>query len=620
MLALAAAEGVIYVGGDFDRVGDVGRRGLAAFSAASGALTAWNPQAGSQSVGEAVQGLVVRGGTLYAAGTFETVGEEQRHGFAAFELATGVLTAWDPKANYESVGGATTALGARVNALVVAGDAVFVGGFFNRIGAAARVNLAAVDARTGQALPWRADVDGFAVQTLAVVGDRLYVGGSIYDVPGLQRPYLASVSATTGQWLTWNPRPNGPVWSVVAGAGSVAVGGDFYGLGSERHDGLSAIDLATSAPLPFGARFRGIGGDYVFPTTLAAQGNTLFASGYCGPRNDCHRSRYLARFDTRTGAMRRWNALAGKSGMYGALAVHGRRLYVGGRFGTIGGRRRSNLAAIDTRTGRVTRWRADTDSDVRVLLVHGHTLHLAGAFRRVNGHRRNGTAAIDLRSGRLTAWNPHTGTCCGPDAMVVAGKRVYLGGRFLRKGDRPRFLVAANRTDGRLERWNPRLNGPVNTLAVIGDTVYAGGKFTSVSGARRHNIAAIDAATGTSTAWTPGATRGSGPYGDVWTLLATPAGLLASGDFDRLGGVAVEGFGVFPRVSAAVAQAAAGSQRDRPAIAPRLSQCQRLRARTPTCCSFRGGHLTSTRTAPSCAAVGPPAVFAHTPSRTRTKV
>lgn len=82
----------------------------------------------------------------------------------------------------------------------------------------------------------------------------------------------------------------------------------------------------------------------------------------------------------------------------------------------------------------------------------------------------------------------------------------------------------------------------MHALAVIGNTVYAGGEFTSVFGTRRKNIAAIDAVSGKPTAWNPGADA------EVRTFLATPAGLVASGYLTRLGGAAAEGFGAFPRV------------------------------------------------------------------------
>ena len=429
----------------------------------------------------------------------------------------------------------------------------------------------------GQALAWRADVGvgGSEVHTLAILDDRLYIGGEFDSVAGQPRKNLAAVSVTTNELLPWDPRPDSTVFALAVNAGRVVVGGAFHGLGSEVHNRLGAIDLGTGTPLPFSARFRGLGRDRISVTTLEVQGDSVFAAGFCGPGN-CRRSRYIARFDRQTGRMQRWNVPAGKpgdhdgfAGTYNALAASGRRLYVGGGFQAIGGRPRENLAAVDTRTGRVTRWRADTNGVIGDLLVHGHTLYLIGGFTRVDGHRRKGAAAIDLRSGRVTAWNPSVGLwdpdlgCCFLDAIVVAGQRVYLGGYFDRVGDhRRRYLVAVNRTDGRLERWNPRLNGGVNTLAVIGDTVYAGGRFTSVSGARRKYIAAIDAADGTPTAWNPDAD------GEVFHLLATPAGLLADGGFDRLGGVNVEHFGLFPRVETAAAHASARSRLDRTALAP----------------------------------------------------
>ena len=206
---LAAANGVIYVGGKFARIGGADRQDLAAFGAADGALTAWDPRVQGPEGPTGVEALLVEGGTLYAGGSFTTVGGQPRRGLAAFDLATGALTAWDPQADYQTPGD-STGPGTEVDALVAAGDTVYVGGIFNRIGAAARASLAAVDARTGQALPWVADVEGFVVSNLALVGDRLYVGGGQFDTIARERPTLASVSATTGQWLTWDPRPNGP--------------------------------------------------------------------------------------------------------------------------------------------------------------------------------------------------------------------------------------------------------------------------------------------------------------------------------------------------------------------------------------------------------------------------
>jgi hypothetical protein len=71
-----------------------------------------------------------------------------------------------------------------------------------------------------------------------------------------------------------------------------------------------------------------------------------------------------------------------------------------------------------------------------------------------------------------------------------------------------------------------------------------------VGGARRRYLAAFGAASGAVKVWSPGAGA------ELLNLLATPAGLLAQGEFGSVGDVSAEGFGLFPRVGAAVAHAA----------------------------------------------------------------
>ena len=87
---------------------------------------------------------------------------------------------------------------------------------------------------------------------------------------------------------------------------------------------------------------------------------------------------------------------------------------------------------------------------------------------------------------------------------------------------------------------------------MIDNTVYVGGRFTSISGVRRRHIAALDARTLRPTPWNPGAN------GDVQELLATPAGLLVHGEFDELGGVQNRGLGVFPLVRSGDARLRSG--------------------------------------------------------------
>jgi hypothetical protein len=533
--ALAGAGGLIYAGGDFWRAGGARRGHLAAFDAGSGAITAWDPDAFSGSIHTHIEALAVNAGRLYAAGDFATVDGRDRFGLAAFDVATGALTAWDPKPDFPGA-----------SAIAVQGETVYVGGFFDRIGNARREHLAALDALTGRALPWRADVEGAdgygLVSALAVVGDQLYLGGSFDTIAGQPRANLAAVDATTGAVSPWDPRPSDVVWSLAAANAQVVAGGDFAGINSQYRDRLAAIDLNTGALLPFDPTFRSTTyGGWVDVKTAAPNGDTVFAGG--AQRHGSRRRLYLVQLDARTGRMLRSNPLGGSSGAINALVVHGSRLFVGGRFSRIGGHRRRCLAALDTRTARPTPWHADTNGVVHLFVVAGRTLYIAGNFTRVDGHRRIGAAAIDLRSSRLTRWNPNLDHP-GVTAIAVAGKRVYLAGHFQHvAGRHRRYLAAVSRSDGRVQRWNPRVNSGVNTITVIDDTLYLGGKFTSVSGAHRRHIAALHAATGTPTAWNPGAS------GEVFSLLATPAGLLVSGQYGALAGVSLAGLGMFPRIS-----------------------------------------------------------------------
>jgi hypothetical protein len=83
--------------------------------------------------------------------------------------------------------------------------------------------------------------------------------------------------------------------------------------------------------------------------------------------------------------------------------------------------------------------------------------------------------------------------------------------------------------------WNPNPDRPVSALAVAGDTVYAGGSFTTVGGQARNNLAALDATTGAATAWNPNVVGGVGPFGFSWVGALAVAGdtVYAAGELRR---------------------------------------------------------------------------------------
>jgi hypothetical protein len=90
-----------------------------------------------------------------------------------------------------------------------------VGGSFSSVGSVERTGLAAVDPRSGAALPWDAHVEG-QVLTLATRGRSLYLGGRFLAVGGESRAHLAAVDASNGSVLAWNPGASGEVYALAA--------------------------------------------------------------------------------------------------------------------------------------------------------------------------------------------------------------------------------------------------------------------------------------------------------------------------------------------------------------------------------------------------------------------
>jgi hypothetical protein len=116
-------------------------------------------------------------------------------------------------------------------------------------------------------------------------------------------------------------------------------------------------------------------------------------------------------------------------------------------------------------------------------------------------------AALDTTTGAATSWDPNPNSPVF--TLAVSGNTVYAGGFFTTLGSAPatarNFLAAIDATAGTATSWNPDPNAPVNALAVSGRTVYAAGIFSTIGSApttTRNYIAALDE-TGAATSWAP---------------------------------------------------------------------------------------------------------------------
>jgi len=149
---------------------------------------------------------------------------------------------------------------------------------------------------------------------------------------------------------------------------------------------------------------------------------------------------HAAAIDARTGRLLHWNPRV--NGRVNAIAVFRRRVYVGGVFTSVGGKRRRNVAAVGRRRGHVKRWNPGADANVHVIRIgRSGGVYLGGEFGRVAGGTRHGLAKVSA-TGALKSWAPSVGqvsgsACpprCHPKVLALAfsptGNGLYVGGHF----------------------------------------------------------------------------------------------------------------------------------------------------------------------------------------------
>lgn len=134
-----------------------------------------------------VLALALDGNILYIGGTFTAMGASTRNHLAAYNLSANALSAWNPNCSND------------VTTIAPDGDTVWIGGTFTSVGANSRNYIAAVDSATGSALSLNLNMSpGSKVNKILIVGNILYVGGSFPAIAAGTRDNLAAINKNTG--------------------------------------------------------------------------------------------------------------------------------------------------------------------------------------------------------------------------------------------------------------------------------------------------------------------------------------------------------------------------------------------------------------------------------------
>lgn len=259
--------------------------------------------------------------------------------------------------------------------------------------------------------------------------------------------------------------------------------------------------------------------------------------------------------DRRTGSLQRFPRLAGRYDrnaadvtdtiVYAAIGDGRGGWFIGGEFEFVGGIRCRNLAHI-TRGGRVDRrWCLNPNATIRALARTTKTLYIGGGpASPFIGDRETKIAAIDLGTARLTSWDPQL---AAPYVLDIDVHRslLYIAGEIYSVGHQPRLGFAAiDATTGSATAWDAHAeidyHGAALGIAAFGSTVYLwGNQLYQVGRARRCDIAAVSAATGRPTSWNPCPRSGPSPVerGGVTNLQLQGDRLFVSGWFTSIAGV-----------------------------------------------------------------------------------
>lgn len=566
--AIARAGDRIVVGGAFSHIG--ARTGpLARIDASDGSLRARLPD-----VAGAVETMAPDGaGGVYIGGDFAEVGGLPRRG-VAHVLASGAV---DPRFRADVKSSSTVY---PVNVLAYHQGRLYVGGDFDNLSGASRLDLGAVDGTTGAAVPgFDTPVVGGGVESLAVGAGRLYVGGGFSRVGDAERRNLVAFDLATGTVdrgfdpvaaSTGPPAEgeqgvadaDGSVGALALGEGRLYVGGEFRAIAGRSRARLAALDPATGrldegfdpgAKEPVGrlvldgerlyvsystARFTPGGLDSFFAVRTATGAvDTTFSPEvrgpvlHVGPRVYVQGEEGVVALDRSGKKDPDFDATAA-SGPVRALVPATDGLYAGGAFAAIGGQRSPQLAAFDAETGAVEEaWGAEVDGRVSDLVSGGRVLYVHGSFTRIGGQARPGLAAISGRTGRLVQlFRPPR--IRGLKRVVVGRERVYV--LASRGGRRPRFVVLAlDRRTGRLQRrLRLTARGYVEDILQRGRRLYVAGSFTHLNGHPRSGLAAISVRTGRLVRrFRPRLRDERGDRPDVQSLYARGSGLYVLGGF-----------------------------------------------------------------------------------------
>jgi len=479
------------------------------------------------------------GNKVIVAGSFDYVGPQTGYGVGVNE-STGRMLPGAPMVNGTVYAAAPDGSGGW-----------YIGGSFTRVAGQYRLNAAQISAN-GSVTPWNPSVKG-PVYALAVIADSVVLGGNFDAVGGVAAARLAAVHVGGGGTAVggWSASANAPVRTLLPTAHGLLVGGGFSTVDGQAHRGLARISSDTGV---LDTSFTATTNGAVRALALGGLGGRVYVGGLftaVGPAGHLQPRVRLAAVGSGTGGLSPWRPGANNTVTSVAVDPATGTVFAGGLFSKVGGVTRSYLAGIAP-NGKVTGFRAGLRGcnkphvtkyahkdppctpEVDALSVDNGQLFVGGRFGAVGVVQRHDAAAFALPDLSLAAWNPVASD--RPLVLAPSNGNMFIGGVLTSvNGMVRRHIAALNATTGiGLPGWDASTNNAVLALTLSPNqkTLYLGGHFTSVNGAKRLRVAAVSAATGALVSGFRPA-----PNNDVLSMAWGNNSLYLAGQFTRIGKV-----------------------------------------------------------------------------------
>ncbi|VAW84789.1 hypothetical protein MNBD_GAMMA16-1355 [hydrothermal vent metagenome] len=476
--AIVTAQTSIYIGGDFNYVGPNTGPGVS--------LNTSNPQpsirdpiiSGGSPKSSVFAVLPDGDGGWYVGGNFTIVGtdpENQSRNNLVHILSTkAVNPAFNPAPN-----GIVRAL-----SLSEDGNTLYVGGEFTTIGGQNRNRIAAITVADGSITSWNPDIDDNAVFNLLLddAGSRIFVGGSFGSVNGDSNiKGIASLNTNnntrTASWLVnASVNANDIVYDMELNSdrNRLYIGGSFTNIGTQARNNIAALDPNTGTANAFNPDADGTvhslmlnedEDESVDETQLYVGGSFLNIGGEL--------QNYAARLSTGSDTNNLDSDWAPAiNNTVRSIVVSRNRIYIGGDFTRVESTDRRALIAL-TVSGNQAGWFANANGEVHTIAfsTNGTNVFVGGEYLSIGGQERNKLARIDSSTGAALSWVPVIdGGNIQTMALNSAETTLYLGGTFTSINTTSQQYIAKLQTatpEPDLYSWNPNINGPVDTLALL---------------------------------------------------------------------------------------------------------------------------------------------------------